>query len=135
MTSALSDQKLLSARRNSRRPNSQPSAATAMNSAMGTTPMSAGVSFPVSLSAHSAAISGASPTITAGTMNKMSQATISLARLISPSRLPAMVSSELDLVLDASSSMSPCRGSTNGFIRPILNKPAAWSAASVSIGA
>ena len=120
MTSALSDQKLLSASRNSRLPNNQPSAAMATNSAMGTIPISAGVSFPASLPAHTPAISGTSPTITAGTMNRMSQATTSLARLISPSKLPAIVRSELDLVLDASSSMSPCRGSTNGCMRPLL---------------
>ncbi len=120
MTSAFNDQKLLSARLNSRLPNSQPRAATPRKSAMGTMPMRAGVIFPASFPAHAEATSGISPTTTAGTMNKMSQATTSLARLISPSRLPAMVKSELDLVLDASSSMSPCRGSTNGFMRPIL---------------
>ena len=47
----------------------------------------------------------------AGTTNSMVQDRISLGRLISASKLPASESSERRLVLDASSSTSPPRGS------------------------
>ncbi len=78
MTSAFSDQKLLSARLKSRLPNSQPIAAMARKIAMGTMPMRAGVILPASFPAHAEATSGMSPTITAGTTNNMSQATTEL---------------------------------------------------------
>jgi hypothetical protein len=53
---------------------------------------------------------------------------ISLGKLISASKLPASDSSERRLVLDASSSMSPPRGSMTGFIQGIqpLANMAAW---------
>ena len=55
--------------------------------------------------------SGASPSSKPGRPARMIQASASLGRLISPSRLPAMASSERFLVLLASSSASPARGS------------------------
>jgi len=59
---------------------------------------------------------GANPRIRPGTASNKVQAIASLGRLISPSRLPTSESSERRLVLDASSSMSPRRGSTTVFM-------------------
>lgn len=57
---------------------------------------------------------GATPSIRLGTTISHIQATASFGMLISASRLPASDSSERRLVLDASSSMSPRRGSIFG---------------------
>jgi hypothetical protein len=48
----------------------------------------------------------------------------SLGRLISASKLPASENNDRRLVLDASSSISPPRGSMMGFIRGAANSPA-----------
>ena len=64
------------------------------------------------------ATSGASPSSRAGTTNSIVQDKISLGRLISASKLPASDSSERRLVLDASSSTSPPRGSMTGLWQP-----------------
>ena len=72
------------------------------------------------------ATSGAIPSSRAGTTNSIIQERISLGKLISASRLPASDSSERRLVLDASSSTSPPRGSMNGLmtaIRPLQARP------------
>jgi hypothetical protein len=62
------------------------------------------------------AMIGVNPRIKPGMASNKIQAIASLGRLISPSRLPASESSERRLVLDASSSMSPRRGSTTVFM-------------------
>ena len=62
------------------------------------------------------ATSGVSPSSRPGTTNSIVQDKASLGRLISASKLPASDSSERLLVLDASSSTSPLRGSMMGFI-------------------
>ena len=61
------------------------------------------------------ATSGDSPSTSAGPTTSSVQATASFGRLISESRLPASASSERRLVLEASSSRSPRRGSRTGF--------------------
>ena len=65
---------------------------------------------------HIEATIGASPRIRPGTASNKIQAIASLGRLISPSRLPTSESSERRLVLDASSSTSPRRGSMTDLI-------------------
>ena len=65
------------------------------------------------------ATSGVSPSSRPGTTNSIVQDKASLGRLISASKLPASDSSERLLVLDASSSTSPLRGSMMGFIADV----------------
>jgi hypothetical protein len=62
---------------------------------------------------------GAMPSINAGTMTSDIQASASLAMLTSANSVPASASSERPLGLDASSSMSPRRGSIV-WIKPYL---------------
>src|SRR5262249_48656577 len=57
---------------------------------------------------------GATPSVKAGTTTRRVKATASFGRLISANRLPASDSSERRLELDASSSISPRRGSMAG---------------------
>jgi hypothetical protein len=66
-----------------------------------------------SVASHAEAMSGATPRRTLGSRIRSVQANASFGRLISARRLPAMPSSERCLVLEASSSMSPKRGSIN----------------------
>jgi len=61
-----------------------------------------------------AATIGAMPSAKLGMTTRSVKATASFGRLISASRLPASDSSERRLELDASSSMSPRRGSMAG---------------------
>ena len=70
-----------------------------------------------SLLSQTEASTGAIPSIKPGMPINSIQATASFGKLISASRLPASDSSERRLVLDASSSTSPRRGSMAGFKR------------------
>jgi hypothetical protein len=63
---------------------------------------------------------GATPSVKAGTTTRRVNATASFGRLISTNRLPASDSSERRLELDASSSISPRRGSMAGLKQPLL---------------
>src|SRR5262245_9548896 len=66
---------------------------------------------------------GAMPSINAGTMTSDIHANASLVMLTSASSEPASASSERPLGLDASSSMSPRRGSIVGIKRYLLDWP------------
>jgi len=59
------------------------------------------------------------PSIIPGNPIRSVQATASLGRLISTSKLPASESNDRRFVLDASSSISPSRGSMIGFHRSL----------------
>src|SRR5215813_5736236 len=72
--------------------------------------------FPNTFTAQAEAISGDRPSTRHGTTSITNQAVRSFGRLISESKLPPRARSDLLLVLDASSSMSPARGSRTGFI-------------------
>src|SRR6266540_5930511 len=80
----------------------------------GQTPASADASLLESLLNQIAATIGAIPSTNPGMTTRRVKATANFGRLISASRLPASDSSERRLVLDASSSMSPRRGSMAG---------------------
>jgi hypothetical protein len=112
--SELSDQKLFSARRSNCRPPNQPTATTITSKRAGQTPASAEASLLESLPNQIAAAIGAIPSAKPGTTTRRVKATTSLGRLISASRLPASDKSEWRLELDASSSISPPRGSMAG---------------------
>src|ERR1700750_1318837 len=112
--SELSDQKLFSAKRSNCRPPNQPTATTITSRRAGQTPASAEASLLESLPNQIAATIGAIPSAKPGTMTRRVKATTSFGRLISASRLPASDKSERRLELDASSSMSPRRGSIAG---------------------
>ena len=122
MTSAFSDQKLLSARRNSRLPNSQPSAATAKKSAIGTMPISGRRYLPGKLPDPRRGYQRHEPDDHGRHDEQDEPGDDQLGEADLAEQAARHGQSELDLVLDASSSMSPCRGSTNGFMRPILEK-------------
>jgi len=66
---------------------------------------------------HSHAPIGAAPNSNPGMISSSTQAIISLGRLISTSSVPANDNMDLCLVLEASSSRSPCRGSIIGVMR------------------
>src|SRR5262245_25683151 len=68
--------------------------------------------------------SGASPSSRLGTTSMMSHASASFGKLISTNRLPASETSERRLVLDASSSKSPRRGSRIGSTSRLQGKHA-----------
>jgi hypothetical protein len=110
----LKDQKLFSANRNNGRPPNQPTTATITSRIAGQTPVSAVASLLESLPNQIAARIGATPSVKAGTTTRRVNATASFGRLISTNRLPASDSSERRLELDASSSISPRRGSMAG---------------------
>jgi hypothetical protein len=71
---------------------------------------------------------GAMPSRRPGTPIRSVQATTSLGRLISTSKLPASENSDRRFVLDASSSISPSRGSMIGFIGRLPYGPPATQA-------
>src|SRR5262245_33003814 len=121
--SELSDQKLFSARRSNGRPPNQPTATTITSRRAGQTPASAEASLLESLSNQIAATIGATPSAKPGTTTSRLKATTSFGRLISASRLPASDNSERRLELDASSSMSPRRGSIAG-LKQLLRRRA-----------
>src|SRR6266576_3476493 len=121
--SELSDQKLFSARRSNGRPPNQPTATTITSRRAGQTPASAEANLLESLPNQIAATIGAIPRAKPGTTRRRVKATTSFGRLISASRLPASDKSERRLVLDASSSMSPRRGSMAG-LKQLLRRPA-----------
>ncbi len=74
-----------------------------------------------------AATTGATPSTRPGPTISRNQATTNFGRLISASRLPASDSSERRLVLDASSSTSPRRGSMTGFKQCLRSQECAAS--------
>src|SRR5262249_26507657 len=109
------DQKLSSIQRNSGRQPNQPSARSAAISSTDHTPMTSEAILLVTAINQEEISIGASPMRRPGRMRSKTQATTSLGRLISTSMLPASESSERRCVLDASSSISPRRGSMIGF--------------------
>src|SRR6267142_5968075 len=114
--SEFKDQKLLSAMRNSDRTPNNPMARTVTRNNAGQIPSRGDVILRETILTQAEATSGASPSSRPGTTNSIVQDKISLGRLISASKLPASDSSERRLVLDASSSTSPPRGSMTGFM-------------------
>src|SRR5258705_7663736 len=116
MASEFKDQKLLSAMRNSDRTPNNPRATTIKRSNAGQIPRRGDVILRETMLTQAEATSGVSPSSRPGTTNSIVQDKASLGRLISASKLPASDSSERLLVLDASSSTSPLRGSMMGFI-------------------
>ena len=109
-----------SAPRNSSRPCGTARASRTSQCAMRTarissdqSPITREASLSVTMVSHSTKTIGARPSRRPGTTSSSAQATISLGRLISTSMLPASDSIERRLVLEASSSMSPRRGSMN----------------------
>src|SRR6476619_8666381 len=109
-------------RSNGRLPN-QPTATTITSRRADQTPASAEASLLEILPNQIAATIGAIPSAKPGTITRRVKATISFGRLISASRLPASDKSERRLELDASSSMSPRRGSIAG-LKQFLRRPA-----------
>jgi hypothetical protein len=73
---------------------------------------------------HSDTMSGATPSMMPGSPMRSIHAITSLGRLISASKLPASANNDRRLVLDASSSISPSRGSMIGFIAGAASSPA-----------
>src|ERR1700730_17909269 len=84
---------------------------------MGHRPKYGEAMFPEIVATQAEAMSGDNPSTRAGPMSISSQAVASFGRLISDSNVPASASRDRFLVLDASSSTSPARGSMTGFIR------------------
>ncbi len=121
---AFSDQKLLSINRSSGRPPNQAMPRRTVSSRIGEMPVRMDVTFDEAAENHSDTMSGVMPSTRPGSPIRSVHATASFGRLISASKLPASENNERRLVLDASSSMSPSRGSMIGFIqtRPNLNK-------------
>ncbi len=111
--SALSDQKLASAMRNSGRQPNQPARATASRMSPAPKPYSSRILEKRPLN-HAVATSGARPRIAAGNRIDAVHASKSFVRLISAKRLPAIARSDFCFGLDASSSASPSRGSRIG---------------------
>jgi hypothetical protein len=111
-----SDQKLRSTSRNRGLPPSQPTASKIASRIIGQSPAYEKLIFPNTFTAQAEAISGDRPSTRHGTTSITNQAVRSFGRLISESKLPPRARSDLLLVLDASSSMSPARGSRTGFI-------------------
>src|SRR5215472_3296706 len=111
-----SDQKLRSTSRNRGLPPSQPTANKIASRIIGQSPVYEKLIFPNTFTAQAEAISGDRPSTRHGTTSITNQAVRSFGRLISESKLPPRARSDLLLVLDASSSMSPARGSRTGFI-------------------
>src|SRR5262245_30653121 len=124
MASELSDQKLFSANRNSRRPPNQPTTMTIASRTAGQKPAIAAARLLESLPSQIAATIGATPSIKPGTTINRVNAIRSFGRLISASRLPNSDNIERRLVLEASSSMSPRRGSMAG-VKRLLRRSAA----------
>src|SRR6478752_2770053 len=124
MASELSDQKLFSASRKSVRPPNHPTPTRTARMTSGQVPAIGYSSQPDHLLTHNAATTGATPSTRPGPTISRNHATASFGRLISASRLPASESSERRLVLDASSSTSPRRGSITAF-KQCLQSPAA----------
>jgi hypothetical protein len=112
----LSDQKLVSARRKSGRQPNQPTATAANSTTTVQKPSSGEATLSVIALNHMVVAIGTRPSRIPGTTRRRPQAMISLGRLISTSMPPASASMERFLVLEASSSMSPWRGSMIGCI-------------------
>src|SRR5262245_9499600 len=91
----------------------------------GQKPVSAIASLLESLPNQIATTIGAIPSVNAGTATRRVKATASFGRLISASRLPASDSSERRLELEASSSISPRRGSMAGLKQLLLRRATA----------
>ena len=111
-----SDQKLRSTSRNRGLPPSQPTASKITSRIIGQSPTYEKLILPKTFTAQAEAISGDSPSTRHGMTSITNQAVRSFGRLISESKLPPSARSDLLLVLDASSSTSPARGSRSGFI-------------------
>src|SRR6516165_11293822 len=98
-----------------RRPPNQPSAA--MTTITATTHKEGGVeTFVESTDTQPEDTSGASPSAIAGSASRSNHEVTNLGMLISLRRLPAIASKDRRLVLDASSSTSPRRGSMRSII-------------------
>src|SRR5690349_17898740 len=111
-----SDQKLRSTSRNRGLPPSQPTPSKIASRIIGQSPAYEKLIFPNTFTAQAETISGDRPRTRHGTTSMTNQAVRSLGRLISESRLPPRARRDLLVVLDASSSMSPARGSRRGRI-------------------
>lgn len=109
------DQKPLSASRKSVLPPNQPRATRNASTRMGEIPLSGDANLLEILLIQAETNRGASPSPSAGIARKNNQVNASFGRLISESTLPASDTSVRLLVLDASSSTSPWRGSANSF--------------------
>ena len=83
------------------------------------TPITRDASLSVTLLSQSDVTSGVRPSSNPGTISSIVQMMMSFAMLISTSKLPAIDSNERCFVLEASSSISPRRGSMTGFMRLI----------------
>src|SRR5262249_7005039 len=104
-------QKLNPAQRKSGLPPNQARASSPGLSSTDHTPMTRQETLAVAAISHEDTSIGASPMRRPGRISREIQATTSLGRLISTNMLPASESSERRFVLDASSSISPKRGS------------------------
>src|SRR6516162_3313891 len=113
--SELSDQKLCSAICSTRRPPNQPIPPSRAMTAKDQTPASDEVNSSNTELNQIEAIIGATPSRRAGRITSESQAVASLVMLISASSEPASDNSERRLELEASSSISPRRGSIASF--------------------
>src|SRR5215472_12304408 len=105
--SEFTDQKLLSANRNSARPPIHPTAISVKRTRTGQILLRGDVIETESLPTQAEATRGARPSVTAGITISSSDASASLERLTSLTRLPASEGSDRHLVLDQSSSISP----------------------------
>src|SRR4029450_2898953 len=100
MASELSDQKLLSASRNSGRPPNQPTTMTTASRTAGQKPASAAARLLESLPRQIDTTIGATPSIKPGTTINRANAIRNFGRLISASRLPNSDNIERRLVLE-----------------------------------
>src|SRR4029079_13019563 len=107
----LRDQKLSSTQRNSGLQPNQPSARSPANSTTDHTPMTSEAILLVTVLSHKETRNRPSPIRRPGRMSSTTQATTSLAKLISTNMLPARERRERRWGLHASSSISPNRGS------------------------
>src|SRR3984893_5753584 len=125
--SELSDLKLCSAIRKTRRPPNQPTAARTAITINDQTPASDDVNSSNTLLNQIEATIGATPSNKAGRITSEIQAVANFVMLISANREPSSESSERRFELDASSSMSPRRGSIAGFKRRLWTRATSQS--------